>query len=158
MSKRTEGQVRRHGAEGIDERYSRERDPGTVRARRLTYEEERRERDKPWSPSNAGDEASAYAGEPPRRYFSEDRVGSGNRGRGPKNYAPSDERIREQVCERMTDDDQLDASGIEVGVNGGEVTLNGTVPDRRSKRYAEDLADGCRGVKDVHNLLRIAAA
>lgn len=158
MNKRINGQQRRHGAEGVDERYSKERSPDSVRARRISYEEERRERKKPWSPSHAGEEFSAYMGTPQRQDLEEERGGiiSGNRGRGPKNYAPSDERIREQVCEIMTDDDYLDASGIEVEVRDGEVTLTGTVPNRRAKRYAEDLTDNCRGVKDVHNLLRIA--
>jgi osmotically-inducible protein OsmY len=47
----------------------------------------------------------------------------------------------------------LDASEIEVEVTQDEVTLSGTVPDRRSKRLAEDLAASVRGVWDVHNRL-----
>src|SRR5690606_11395561 len=45
-----------------------------------------------------------------------------NRGRGPKGWQRSDERIREDVCERMANDPQLDASNIEVDVKNGEVT------------------------------------
>ncbi|MGE5414701.1 MAG: BON domain-containing protein [Syntrophomonadaceae bacterium] len=81
-------------------------------------------------------------------------------GRGPKGYRRSDDRIREDVCEALTRDGELDASDITVSVSDGEVTLEGTVTDRRSKRLAEDLAEGrgVRGVRDVHNRLRIQAA
>lgn len=77
------------------------------------------------------------------------------RGRGPKNYQRSDERIREDVCERLMVDDDVDASEIEVEVQGGVVTLNGTVHDRHAKRLAEDIADAVRGVKDVQNNIRV---
>jgi BON domain-containing protein len=77
-------------------------------------------------------------------------------GRGPRGYRRSDERIQEDVSEALTQEGELDASEILVTVQGGEVTLEGTVPDRRSKRLAEDLADQ-RGVRDVHNRLRVQA-
>jgi hypothetical protein len=76
-------------------------------------------------------------------------------GRGPKGYQRSDERIREDVCEMLSDHDWLDASEIEIQVKSGEITLTGTVMDRQSKRLAEDLAEQARGVKDVHNQLRV---
>jgi osmotically-inducible protein OsmY len=75
-------------------------------------------------------------------------------GKGPKGYTRSDERIREDVCDRLSADDELDASDITVTVSAGEVTLEGTVPDRRSKHRAEDLSDSIAGVTDVHNRLR----
>lgn len=78
-----------------------------------------------------------------------------HRGRGPKNYTRSDDRIREDVHDRLTDDAWLDASHIDVQVKDGEVTLSGTVEDRRDKRRAEDLVDDCSGVKHVQNNLRI---
>ena len=34
-----------------------------------------------------------------------------------------------------------------------EVTLEGTVTDRASKRLAERITERCRGVEDVHNRL-----
>jgi len=37
----------------------------------------------------------------------------------------------------------------------GEVTLSGTVEDRRAKRDAEDCACSVSGVRDVQNLLRV---
>ena len=76
-------------------------------------------------------------------------------GRGPRGYVRSDDRIREDVNDRLTDDWQLDATNIDVTVTGGEVMLNGTVADRADKRRAEDLAYAARGVADVRNNLRI---
>jgi osmotically-inducible protein OsmY len=76
-------------------------------------------------------------------------------GRGPKGYARSDDRIREDVCDLLTEDDSIDASELDVRVRDGIVTLSGTVEDRRGKRYAEDLVESCRGVKDVRNEIRI---
>lgn len=75
-------------------------------------------------------------------------------GKGPKGYTRSDDRVREDVCDRLSADDELDASDITVTVSTGEVTLEGTVPDRRSKHRAEDLCDSVAGVIDVHNRLR----
>lgn len=78
------------------------------------------------------------------------------RGRGPQSYRRSDERIREEVCDLLTDDDLIDATEIEVRVDQGEVTLSGTVSDRMCKRAAEDLADAVSGVHNVRNELRVA--
>ena len=79
-------------------------------------------------------------------------------GRGPSGYARSDERISEDVNEALTAHPEIDATEIVVSVVAGEVTLEGTVDDRRAKRLAEDVAAGCRGVKDVHNRLRVGPA
>lgn len=101
-------------------------------------------RDGGWS---GGGRADAYTRDPRYESF---------RGRGPKNWRPSDERIREVVNELLTDHDGVDATEIEVSVQDAEVTLEGTVGSRRQKRLAEDIAGSCRGVHDVHNRLRIA--
>ena len=77
------------------------------------------------------------------------------RGRGPKGYQRTDERILEEVCERLTDDPQLDASDIEVTCAAGEITLEGSVGSRADKRHAERLAEHCSGVIDVHNRLTV---
>lgn len=77
------------------------------------------------------------------------------RGRGPKGYRRSDERIREDVCECLTDDERIDATNIDVQVKECEVTLTGTVNSREEKRRAEDLIDRLSGVKDINNNLRV---
>jgi len=76
-------------------------------------------------------------------------------GRGPKGYTRSDERIREDVSDRLSDDYAVDASEIEVGVASGEVTLSGTVGSREEKRRAEDIAERVSGVSHVQNNLRV---
>lgn len=76
-------------------------------------------------------------------------------GIGPQDYQRSDERIHEDVCERMTQHGQLNARNIQIQVNNGEVTLSGTVDDRQSKRFAEDVAETVSGVKDVHNRIQV---
>ena len=79
----------------------------------------------------------------------------GHRGKGPKSYRRSEERIKEDVCDRLTDDDMLDASGIDIEVNGDEVTLTGVVNNRMQKRRAEDLVESVSGVRNVENRLRV---
>jgi osmotically-inducible protein OsmY len=76
-------------------------------------------------------------------------------GRGPKGYRRSDDRIREDVCDRLTDDGRIDASEIEVSVANGEVTLSGTVHSRGEKHDAEDMVANISGIRDVHNNLRV---
>lgn len=78
-------------------------------------------------------------------------------GRGPKGYVRSDERIREDVCERLSEG-HLDASDIDVQVKDGEVTLSGLVSDRRTKRLVEELIDNIKGIKDVENRLKVRMA
>jgi hypothetical protein len=75
-------------------------------------------------------------------------------GRGPKGYQRTDARIHEDVCDRLTYSD-VDAENIEVRVQGGEVTLSGSVRDRWDKRRAEDVAEEVSGVRDVHNNIRV---
>lgn len=87
----------------------------------------------------------------PRGY----RGAGSHAGRGPKGYRRSDERIREDVNDRLTWNADLDASDIEVRVIEGEVTLTGVVEDRRAKRLAEDLVEDVFGVHDVQNQLKI---
>ncbi|HLM55777.1 MAG TPA: BON domain-containing protein, partial [Pyrinomonadaceae bacterium] len=90
-----------------------------------------------------------------RRHLDESRTGRTHRGRGPKNYRRSDERIREDINDRLTEHDWLDASDIEVSVTAGEVTLSGAVESRHAKRLAEDIAESVVGVTNVQNNLRV---
>jgi osmotically-inducible protein OsmY len=80
-------------------------------------------------------------------------VAGGQAGRGPRDYQRADSRVLEDVCDRLSDDDEVDASDITVSVKNGEVTLEGTVADRYTKRRAEHIAASVRGVVDVHNQL-----
>lgn len=102
------------------------------------------------------DEVSSWFGDEDaeRRRRMDRRLGA-HRGRGPKGYTRSDERIREDINDRLSDDSYLDATEIDVTVNNGEVTLTGTVENRIDKRRAEDLAEDVSGVKNVQNQLRV---
>jgi len=75
-------------------------------------------------------------------------------GRGPKGYQRSDDRIREDLCDRLMMS-WMDAENVDVLVRDGEVTLQGTVKSRDEKRAIEALAESVLGVKDVHNTLRV---
>ncbi|MBP2297162.1 BON domain-containing protein [Azospirillum rugosum] len=109
----------------------------------------------------AGDEMASWFGDEDaerRRRTDAWRGDSGaqhHRGRGPKGYTRSDERIREDINDRLTDDPYLDASDIEVTVSGAEVTLSGSVEDRRAKHRAEDIAESVSGARHVQNNLRV---
>ncbi len=76
-------------------------------------------------------------------------------GFGPRGYKRPDDRIREDVMDRLWVDGQIDASDIDVSVNNGVITLQGTVESRRMKRMAEDTAWSVPGVDDVQNQLRL---
>jgi len=128
----------------------------------------------PGSYGGRGYEETSYGGDAfaePNRYggrdsgWSDDRhrygdgelghAGQSHRGRGPQSYRRSDERIREEICDRLTDDHYIDATHIEVRVESGEVTLCGSVNHRDAKRRSEDLAESVMGVHDVRNELRV---
>lgn len=118
-----------------------------------------------------GGEGGGFSGDPARfgqddsrdlRQQTQPRAGGGvlsgvpgQRGRGPRGYLRSDTRIADEVHERLSDDDHIDASEITVLVREGEVTLTGEVPERGMKRAAEDLVARCSGVLDVHNHLKV---
>ena len=99
----------------------------------------------------AGDEVASWFGDDD----AERRRRQDHRGRGPSDYTRSDDRIREDVNDRLTDDWQVDASDISVSVDDGEVTLNGHVDSRTAKRHAEDCVHDVSGVGHVQNNLRV---
>jgi osmotically-inducible protein OsmY len=77
-----------------------------------------------------------------------------HRGKGPKGYQRSDERLKELICERLRDDPQIDPSEVTVTVQSGKITLEGTVDSRQAKNAIEDIAEQF-GVEDVQNNLRV---
>lgn len=111
-----------------------------------------RDRDRRSFVDRAADEVSSWFGDDDaeRRRW-RDR----HRGKGPKGYARSDNRILEDVSDRLMEDGGVDASDIEVSVKDGEVTLSGSVTDRFEKRRAEDCADMVSGVRHTQNNLQI---
>ena len=79
---------------------------------------------------------------------------TGHRGKGPKNYVRSDERVFEDVCEALASQDTIDASEITVHVEKGDVTLDGSVSTAHMKELAEEAIVDLPGVKSVRNELR----
>ncbi|HET7609854.1 MAG TPA: BON domain-containing protein, partial [Gammaproteobacteria bacterium] len=77
-------------------------------------------------------------------------------GRGPKGYKRSDQQIVEDACQRLERDGEVDASDIEVTAELGVIRLRGTVPDRRTKRRAEECVESVYGAHDVMNELRVS--
>ena len=76
-------------------------------------------------------------------------------GKGPKGYQRPDERIKEEVCERLSYHGFIDPSEVDINVEQGEVKISGTCMNRREKRMIEDVVDSVRGVRDVRNELSI---
>jgi len=79
----------------------------------------------------------------------------GHAGHGPRSYQRPDERIEEEVYERLLHRVDINAADIEVAAQGGIVTLSGNVDTRHSQRLAEELADEVRGVHEVRNELNV---
>jgi osmotically-inducible protein OsmY len=80
---------------------------------------------------------------------------SDHRGKGPKSYQRSDERILDDINDRLCDHVFLDASDMEVSVTDGDVILTGSVETRDAKRLAEEIAESVTGVKNVENRLKV---
>ena len=99
------------------------------------------------------DERSTRTGYRPLR----ERLES-HRGKGPRSDRRSDERILQDVVDRLYDDPYVDATNIEVDVRDGEVFLTGTVENLQSKRRAEDIGQSVSGVRNVENSLRVRMA
>ena len=112
-----------------------------------------------WRRGPAGPGPDADRGPDGRRRSLEGGGRTGERGphagRGPKNYRRADDRIQEEICDRLMAHPRIDATDIEVEVREGKVVLRGVVPDRGTKHRAEDLVEGVLGVGEVDNQLRV---
>ncbi|MCQ4165591.1 BON domain-containing protein [Tahibacter harae] len=128
------------------------------RAQLGVYDEDPRGRYAGGPPHYRAGYAEAIAGAPGAGAYGRPRGRPGEdfRGRGPRGYVRSDERVREDVSECLAEDPYVDASNIDVVVREGVVTLSGSIAQRRLKHRAEDLAGACRGVREVDNRLRVA--
>jgi osmotically-inducible protein OsmY len=128
---------------------------------------------------NYGDGGASYGGgldvRPRARNYgslSEDTLRSSDRGwgwqgrpqqqqryrTGPKGYTRSDDRLREDISERLMMADSIDSSEVTVSVKDCKVTLEGTVPNRHMKHAIEDLVDAAPGVQDIDNRIRVVSS
>jgi len=76
-------------------------------------------------------------------------------GVGSKKYKRSDERILDEIHDRLMFHGEIDAKDIEVTVKNGDVWLFGSVPTKRMRRGAEDIAELVVGVRNVDNELTV---
>jgi len=81
-------------------------------------------------------------------------AGVTHRGKGPRSYQRPDARIREDIHDLLREDPYVDATDVEIAVQGGEVVLSGIVEDKQTKRRIEDIVDSISGVKEIQNKLR----
>jgi hypothetical protein len=77
------------------------------------------------------------------------------RGRGPKGYDNNDDRIYEKVCGALFQSPDIDASEIEVQVNGGVVTFEGMVSDVKTCHLILLLTSDIMGVTSIKNRITI---
>ncbi len=122
-----------------------------------------------WGPDRSNDAYGyGYPGQGGWGDFSDRRVPShadrdrhdaagarGHRGRGPQGYVRPDERIADDIIDRLTDAPDIDASEIMLMVEAGVATLTGNVPVRAMKHRAEDIAADASGVREVRNRIRV---
>lgn len=120
---------------------------------RSGYSHSRNNRD--WWDRATDEVASWFGDDSAERRREVDKRTGPHRGKGPKGYTRSDERIKDDVNDRLSDDSFIDASEIDVTCEGCEVVLTGTVDTKEEKRRAEDIAERISGVKNVENRLKV---
>ena len=106
-------------------------------------------------PDEGAREDATWSGDrfgPDRRSGADRRSAAG----GLRGYRRPDDSLAREIHEILTKDPELDATDIEVEVEGGAVTLTGEVESSDAKLLAEELVESTPGVREVHNRLRIA--
>ncbi len=67
----------------------------------------------------------------------------------------SDDSIRDDIRSLLAENPDLDASAIEINVEGGDVNLWGIAESRDAKWLAEDLTGSVAGVREIHNRIKV---
>lgn len=118
------------------------------------YEERDQQGERNWWDKTTDEVASWFGDDDAERRRRMDKIAQ-YKGKGPRGYRRSDERIKEDINDRLSDDPYVDATDIEVQVQNGEVTVTGIVRERDDKRRAEYIAEMVSGVVNVENRLRV---
>jgi osmotically-inducible protein OsmY len=84
------------------------------------------------------------------------KPGGSHMGPGLQFHRRSDDKIHEEIWELLTNNADLDASEVDLHVEGGEVTVTGTVDSRDAKWLIEDMVNSVTGVREVNNRLKVA--
>jgi hypothetical protein len=146
-----------YGQADYSDDWAYDRDRGAYRRAEEAREVRREERydDRRPDDRRADDRWDGRRGEP-RSWM--DRAGDFLTGRDEPRRArrrgPSDRVLWAVIVERLKDHRGLDLHDVEVLVDDGEVTLNGTVRRKEEKRRIEDISD-IDGVRHVQNNLRV---
>jgi hypothetical protein len=146
-----EGKNRGGNRQSSEERVRNE-NPGYTYPQGINQFESRSENDRNWRDDEQYGAFRSTGDDPYRGYRNE---GGQHRGKGPKGYTRSDERIKDDINEKLTDDGHVDAREIEVEVRSGEVVLTGFVRSRPEKRRTEDIIERISGVKNIENRLKV---
>jgi hyperosmotically inducible protein len=67
----------------------------------------------------------------------------------------SDDKIYDQVRQKLANDPDVKGAGFKVTVKNGAVTLEGTVHDEHAKDKAEKIVKKVKGVTSVTNQLKL---
>ncbi len=152
-----------------DSRY----DSGNQSGRNNRYDENNRMRDRDSDNFRSGesnredrdwwdratDEVSSWFGDDDaERRRRMDKMKGPHSGKGPKGYTRTDEKLKDDINERLYHDSHIDASDIEVTVLNGEATLTGTVENKMIKRRIEDVIESVPGITDVENRLKVRSS
>lgn len=137
------------GGRAEDRSWTSERESDNFRDRTTGRE------DRDWW-DRATDEVSSWFGDDDaERRRRMDKMQGPHSGKGPKGYTRTDEKLKDEINERLYHDSHIDASDIEVTVLNGDVTLTGMVESKLIKRRIEDIIELIPGIKDVENRLKI---
>lgn len=74
---------------------------------------------------------------------------------GERGYNRQDEKIQEEIIDRLNHQSQIDTANIEVEVTDGTVTLSGTVASSSEKNLVEETAEMVSGVLEMINRLTV---
>ncbi|HKN77864.1 MAG TPA: BON domain-containing protein [Lysobacter sp.] len=155
MPRESQGGDHRHGHRPVEYRDPRDashpRDRDVRMDRRALYENMPSVTNRSFGEMDAGD-SFGYAGQ---GGYGENLKMGGYAGVGPKDRWRADWRIEEDMHERLTGADTIDASAVIVAVTEGHVTLSGWVPERSMKHDAEEIAHRVAGVLEVDNHIRV---
>lgn len=126
---------------------------GNRNRERRNYNDNDRSRD--WWDRTKDEVSSWFGDDDAERRRRADKINGPHKGKGPRDYRRSEDRIREDVCDRLADDDYVDASDIRIEIHNDEVILSGNVNSREEKRRAEDIVESISGVRNVENRIRV---
>jgi osmotically-inducible protein OsmY len=75
--------------------------------------------------------------------------------RGPKDYQRTDDRISEEIAERLAHAIRVDSSEVTVVVRNGRVRLQGSVPQRWMRYAIENVTATVWGVDEIENQVQV---